>query len=361
VPLHHQNERVDGDKQEDEVLKGRRTAQLVASVAQAAAHRGHVEAHRLGVEGELHTGFLVLVDLGLGQGSLALLLESDDDQSHENVDEEEGKDDEVDDVEDGVVEFVGLLGAVVLRGDVQRMLEDLRPALARLHGEQGEKGEYEVVVVELPLHPDTVHDDRVALVVVVELALALLLRLFGDVVAVEELAGEELHPDHREDEHEEHVDDHDVEDVLERVDDTVEDGLKLGYAVDGLEGPQDAQDFERLHGGQVLGGLLVAAHDDREEGAGDDDEVEGVPQVAEVGARVADHAQVKHLEDHFGGEDGGEAVVDVVEDDVADVVLVDGVLGGQGQGADQNDGHDELVESRLGHEFVDFDSGSGKW
>ncbi len=41
---------------------------------------------------------------------------------------------------------------------------------------------------------------------------------------------------------------------------------------------------------------------------------------------------------------------------VADVRLVDGVLGGQGHRTNQNDGHDEAVEGGLGHELVDLDA-----
>lgn len=55
---------------------------------------------------------------------------------------------------------------------------------------------------------------------------AVLLRVLGAVSAVEELALEELHGDDGEDEHEELVDNEDVEDVLERCHDTVKNSLK---------------------------------------------------------------------------------------------------------------------------------------
>ena len=55
------------------------------------------------------------------------------------------------------------------------------------------------------------------------------------VVAEEELAVEKLDAYHSEDEVEEDVDDEDVEDVLQGVDDTVEDGFQLGNPLDGLE------------------------------------------------------------------------------------------------------------------------------
>ena len=45
--------------------------------------------------------YLIFVDLRFLQLGLSLLLESDDDQGHEDIDEEERKDDEVDNVENG--------------------------------------------------------------------------------------------------------------------------------------------------------------------------------------------------------------------------------------------------------------------
>ena len=153
--LHHQSDRVYGDQKEDEVLEGRRRAQLEAPVAQATLDDGHVEAHRPRVERELHARLLVLVHVGLEQGRLALLLERDDYQRHEDVDKEEGKHNKVDDVEDRVVEFVRLLGAHVLCRHVQRVLQDLGPALSRLYCEQRQKGEDDIVVMELPSGPDS--------------------------------------------------------------------------------------------------------------------------------------------------------------------------------------------------------------
>ena len=45
--------------------------------------------------------YLIFIDLRLFKFSLALLLESDNDQGDENVDKEKGKDDEVNDVKNG--------------------------------------------------------------------------------------------------------------------------------------------------------------------------------------------------------------------------------------------------------------------
>ena len=55
---------------------------------------------------------------------LALLLEGDDDESHEDVDEEEGEDDEEDNVEDTLLRPVPGDGALVLVGRGHRVLED---------------------------------------------------------------------------------------------------------------------------------------------------------------------------------------------------------------------------------------------
>jgi len=53
-----------------------------------------------------------------------LLLEGDDDQSHEDVDEEEGEHHEVDHVEDGHLHAEAGAGALVLVRSVHRVLQD---------------------------------------------------------------------------------------------------------------------------------------------------------------------------------------------------------------------------------------------
>ena len=73
------------------------------------------------------------------------------------------------------------------------------------------------------------------------------------VVAEEELAVEELHAYHSEDEVEEDVDDEDVEDVLQGVDDTVEDCFQLRNPLDGLERSEDTKNPQRLHHSKVFG------------------------------------------------------------------------------------------------------------
>ena len=52
--------------------------------------------------GEINAGFLVLVHVVLKLG-LPQLVEGDDDQGNEDVDKEEGKDNEEDDVEDALL------------------------------------------------------------------------------------------------------------------------------------------------------------------------------------------------------------------------------------------------------------------
>ena len=85
-----------------------------------------------------------------------------------------------------------------------------------------------------------------------KLLLARLCVLPALVRAVKEFSIEELYGYHSKDEMEEEIDNEDVEHILETVDDAVEDGLELGHALDGLQGPEDAQHAEGLHGGEIL-------------------------------------------------------------------------------------------------------------
>jgi len=54
--------------------------------------------------------------------------------------------------------------------------------------------------------------------------------------------------------------------------------------------------------------------------------------------------RLPHLQDHFDGEDAGEHVVEIVEDEVAERMLHDGVLSGQRYTARTDDDHDEQIE-----------------
>lgn len=67
---------------------------------------------------------LVLLQAAFGHGLVSLLLEGDDDQSHEDVDEEEREHHEVDHVEDGRLHAEARAGALVLVGGVHRVLQD---------------------------------------------------------------------------------------------------------------------------------------------------------------------------------------------------------------------------------------------
>ena len=67
--------------------------------------------------------YLILVEVLVDEFVLALLLESDDDQGYEDVDEEEGEHDEVDDVEYGHLHAVVRGGTLVFKRRVHGMLE----------------------------------------------------------------------------------------------------------------------------------------------------------------------------------------------------------------------------------------------
>ena len=68
--------------------------------------------------------YLVLLQAALRHGLVALLLEGDDDEGHEDVDEEEGEDHKVDHVEDGDLDAVARAWTLVLKGGVHRVLQD---------------------------------------------------------------------------------------------------------------------------------------------------------------------------------------------------------------------------------------------
>ena len=129
------------------------------------------------------------------------------------------------------------------------------PALRGLDGKEGEEGGGHVVVVELLSRPlADQHRGRVVRVGAEpeELALTRLSIFHANVAAEEELSIEQLDTNHSKDEVEEDVDYEDVEDVLERVDDTVKDCLQLGHSLDGLEGPEHSEHPEALHHSEVL-------------------------------------------------------------------------------------------------------------
>jgi len=67
---------------------------------------------------------LVFVNLSILEFGFALLLEGDNDQSHEDIDEEKGKHDEVNDVEDGHFDSIMEDGTVVLLRRGHRILQN---------------------------------------------------------------------------------------------------------------------------------------------------------------------------------------------------------------------------------------------
>ena len=66
---------------------------------------------------------LILVNLPVLQLCLALLLEGDDDQGHEDVHKEEGEDNEEDQVEDGHLRAEEGVGALVLKRGAHGVLQ----------------------------------------------------------------------------------------------------------------------------------------------------------------------------------------------------------------------------------------------
>ena len=56
------------------------------------------------------------------------------------------------------------------------------------------------------------------------------------------------------------VDDENVEDILERIDNTVEHSLEFGNALDGLERSEHAQHAQRLDCTQILPCCAPSAH-----------------------------------------------------------------------------------------------------
>lgn len=70
-------------------------------------------------------------------------------------------------------------------------------------------------------------------------SLAFLFRMFTRVSAIEELAIEQLHGDDSENKLEQYVHDENIDYILQRVNDAIEHGLQLRYALDGFERTQD--------------------------------------------------------------------------------------------------------------------------
>ena len=66
VPLHHENNGVDSDEEQDEVLEAGRDHQRPDFELERLFVRGHIPLDRLGVYGKVHAGFHVLVDLATG-------------------------------------------------------------------------------------------------------------------------------------------------------------------------------------------------------------------------------------------------------------------------------------------------------
>lgn len=70
--------------------------------------------------------------------------------------------------------------------------------------------------------------------------------MFALICAVEELSIEQLDTDHSKNELKEDVDNQNIENILQRNDDTVEDSFQLGNSVDCFQWSQYSQQFDRL-------------------------------------------------------------------------------------------------------------------
>ena len=96
--------------------------------------------------------YLILVHV-LGQLRLTQLVEGDDDQGHEDVDEEEGEDDEIDDIKDGHFRAKPGDRTLIFVGGGHGIQEDDHPSFRSLYGEEGHHGGCTVVIVEGPNLP----------------------------------------------------------------------------------------------------------------------------------------------------------------------------------------------------------------
>lgn len=67
---------------------------------------------------------LILLQAALRHGLVSLLLKGDDDQSHKDVDEEEGENHKVDHIKDGGLHAEAWVWTLVFVGGVHRVLED---------------------------------------------------------------------------------------------------------------------------------------------------------------------------------------------------------------------------------------------
>lgn len=75
---------------------------------------------------------------------------------------------------------------------------------------------------------------------------------FARIGAVEKLSIEQLHTDDGEYELEQQIHDQNVDHILQRADDAIEDGLQLWHTFNGFQRSQHSKHPQRLHGGQIL-------------------------------------------------------------------------------------------------------------
>lgn len=122
--LHHEKERVEDNKQHDEVLERSGGDNSPHLELQRVSVLRHVPLQRSSSHGEIYARLLVLVNVPVLQLTFPLLLEGDDYQRHEDVHKEEGEHDKVDNVENGHFNPKVWHGAHVLPGSRHGVLQD---------------------------------------------------------------------------------------------------------------------------------------------------------------------------------------------------------------------------------------------
>lgn len=177
-------------------------------------------------------------------------MEGDNDETHEDVDHEEGDDNDVDKVEYGHNRPVVVDGSNVFSVGINGDVKDAWPAFKGRDDKQGEHGLGHVVIVKGVALPDPLLDNRVVEITVLvddKLALTGVFSHLRLVSAHEELALEQLHSDDGEHEDQQQGDQHNVADSLDGHNDTLDDMFETLGTVDGTEGAEDTEYTEDFH------------------------------------------------------------------------------------------------------------------
>ena len=86
--------------------------------------------------------------------------------------------------------------------------------------------------------------------------------------------------------------------------------------------------------------------------------VQNIPEISTITAWMQDNSQIKYLENHFNSENASEDVVKVGEENIPLTGLLHWVLGGQSDGAQDDDYHDEGVKEWIGYNCVNSEAKS---